>query len=290
LSENSLSATATDYSPVLVGWDSSFGHHFAKLKAIAQDRSLWPEAAEGPDEMAVHWAEHTLVRLAQDSLTPSCVVASAEGGLLFASPKVIITPISNALTTVRSLVQALVELADRWSGKFLRTRLALRARLLRFVHFSPHRRPARMITGNRGVRDDFLGHHRLYYRCKKEDLLAETGRLSPARIKCENTSVNWSRFSKPWDVICDHPDHGIVFFKMGKFPPDLPKQTPLDPKTARRSFRPVHDPLPANYAHAEIQTFDGNRTIPKPNLSQMVKTEYRVALSDQGFLILTPEI
>lgn len=58
-----------------------FDHHVAKLRAVRNDPSLWPDGAEQPSEYAVGWASAMLDQLSTDELVPARVVASAEGGV-----------------------------------------------------------------------------------------------------------------------------------------------------------------------------------------------------------------
>jgi hypothetical protein len=64
-----------------VGSNNDFRNHFAKLEAVATDRTLWPEGAEPPSRTAVAWARAVLQQLQEDAVTPTRVVASAEGGV-----------------------------------------------------------------------------------------------------------------------------------------------------------------------------------------------------------------
>jgi hypothetical protein len=58
-----------------------FDHHFAKLLAIRNDSSLWPDCAEKPSDFATAWASAMLEQLLVDELLPTRVVASGEGGI-----------------------------------------------------------------------------------------------------------------------------------------------------------------------------------------------------------------
>jgi hypothetical protein len=58
-----------------------FDQHFAKLQAVTKERALWPDGAERPSEVAAAWASAMLRQLLIDSLLPTRVVASAEGGV-----------------------------------------------------------------------------------------------------------------------------------------------------------------------------------------------------------------
>ena len=60
---------------------SGFDAHFSKLKALVTDRSLWSDEAAPPSEFASQWAQLVLQQLQAESLSPTRVVASAEGGI-----------------------------------------------------------------------------------------------------------------------------------------------------------------------------------------------------------------
>src|SRR6185503_3270378 len=100
----------------------------------------------------------------------------------------------------------LTDAKDRLFGRLMRIRLQLRERVVGFESSSTHSRPARMIKGHRGADPVFLGEDLLFHRCTAEDVVGD--RLNPARIKYDRTSCNWSKYSKPWDVIFDYPEHG----------------------------------------------------------------------------------
>ncbi len=180
----------------------------------------------------------------------------------------------------------LIELKGHLSGKLTQYRVILRGLFLGFADFSHHPRPKRMIQGERGIDDKFCDKHNLYHRCKKEDL--DGDRMNPSRIRCENTSVNWSKYSKPWDVIFDYPGYGVVRFLVRNLPTELPTERPPDAKL--RSFVPVHDPKPTNYVHAEIATFTDGARVPKPSLGRMVKKEFQNLMSDRSLVILRPNL
>lgn len=150
-----------------------------------------------------------------------------------------------------------------------------------------------MLKRGRGVDNRFRFWHQLYRRCKSEDLIGD--RLSPASIRYDNQSVNWSKYSKPWDVVFDYPRHGIVHFLVGDLPTELPKHNPSAGKAKLHSFFPAHVPEEENYAHSEIWTYkhESNEQkirIEKPKLSETVKKEFRQIMSDRGVVILRPEM
>jgi hypothetical protein len=61
--------------------NAEFLAHFSKLKRIAIDPTLWPDHSEPPAEFAIMWAQVVMQQLQGDSLAPTRVVASAEGGI-----------------------------------------------------------------------------------------------------------------------------------------------------------------------------------------------------------------
>ena len=136
----------------------------------------------------------------------------------------------------------------------------------------------------------FRPPHFLYHRCKKEDFEGDV--LLPPRIRIDRRSVIWSKFSKAWDVIFDHPRQGIIRFIVGKLPRELPKEVP--PVGNRNApavhcFFAFHDPLDDNYSHSEIRCSRGGTEIPKVG-SAIIKKEFQAMMSQQAFLLLRPEI
>jgi hypothetical protein len=145
-----------------------------------------------------------------------------------------------------------------------------------------------MYQRGRNVDSGFRLWHRLYYRCIKEDVIGD--RLLAARIPHCNTSVNWSKYSKPWDVIFDYPDHGIAQFFVRDLPKELPKEISAGTKAKLHSFFPAHVPLELNYAHSEIWTFKEKQRIEKPKLPETVKKEFRAIMSDRSVILLRPKV
>lgn len=69
-----VDATTSEYG--------GFAAHLAKLRALASDRSLLPEGAAPPSEIARLQAKIILGYLQDQNLEPSRVIASAEGGVV----------------------------------------------------------------------------------------------------------------------------------------------------------------------------------------------------------------
>lgn len=149
-------------------------------------------------------------------------------------------------------------------------------------------RQGRLSDSNFGSRDH------LYHRCTKEDVEGE--RLLPARIRVDNTSVNWSKYSEPWDVIFDHPGHGIARFIVRDLPQELPKDASPGPEPSKKnakqaklhSFRPSHEPLETNYAHCEIAAYKDEARV-KNVRSATIKKEFQTMMSDCSLILLDPE-
>lgn len=149
-----------------------------------------------------------------------------------------------------------------------------------------------MLRNGRVADNGIKANHCLYYRFVQEDLLGD--RLNPTRIPIKNTSVNWSKHSKPWDVIFDHPGLGIARFIVRMLPFDLPRDRPNPPSAKNPpkvfAFYAEHDPLDENYSHCEIRTYkEGVRDI-KCDLPATVKKEYRTSLADHALILWHPTI
>jgi hypothetical protein len=149
----------------------------------------------------------------------------------------------------------------------------------------------RMLQNGRAVDNGFRFFHCLYHRYKLEDI--GDGRLISLRIPYKNASVNWSKYSKPWDVIFDYPGEGIGQFLVCGLPKELPIELPLGqqrnpPKP--HSFYPSHVPEAENYAHCEIWTFKEGAHVPSVKLPETVKKEFRQIMSDRCVLLLVPSL
>jgi hypothetical protein len=148
-----------------------------------------------------------------------------------------------------------------------------------------------MLRNGRAVDEAFKGRHHLYMRCTKEDVAHD--RVIAARIKYDNPSVNWSKYSRPWDVIFDFPGYGIARFVVRYLPRELPKNPPGMPSKKQsqlkiQTFYPRHEPEQQNYSHCEIRTFQNGVVQSKPRISETVKKEFRQIMSDRSLVIQNP--
>jgi len=162
----------------------------------------------------------------------------------------------------------------------------LRSRSIGFSHSSTAERPKRLLRNGRAPDQAFRWHHLLYQRCTNEDV-CDTQILS-ARIKYDAASSNWSKYAKPWDVIFDHPNHGIIQHAVVNLPQELPKNVPVKTKPKLHSFRPVHVPEDLNYSHTEIQAFHGNEKAKK--IGELAKKEFRTLMAQCGVVLFRPTI
>lgn len=144
-----------------------------------------------------------------------------------------------------------------------------------------------MFRDGRGVDNRFVPRHRLFYRCKKEDI--EGDRLIASRISYQNKSVNWCKYSKAWDVIFDYPRQGIAQFMVRHLPKELPRERP-DEKAKTYTFAPSHVPVDENYSHSEIWTFKAGERFPKGTLPDIAKKEFRTILSDRSVILWPPDV
>lgn len=154
-----------------------------------------------------------------------------------------------------------------------------------------------MLQGNRGTEPNFPDPGEfLYRRCDPAHV--EGGRVLPIAVEQFNLSVLRSRF-------CSNPDHARwdsrVAAKDGRafvYPDWLVIQftvadasltrVPENPAAQVHTMRPMHAPLPDNYAHTELGLFKGDP--PKRILkegdargeSKLAKKQFRTILADQA--------
>lgn len=144
-----------------------------------------------------------------------------------------------------------------------------------------------MLQDGRGRDQEFKDKERLYFRCVGEDI--ENNRILAARIPYNEISNNRSKYSEPWDVIFDYPQHGIFQLQVLALPIGLPQEQPHGRPIALHDFRPEHVPLPENYAHSEIWTYRASARVPRLS-SELVKKEFRAIISDRSVVLWRPGI
>lgn len=142
-----------------------------------------------------------------------------------------------------------------------------------------------MYRKGRGIDRGILPRHCLYFRVQREDLIGN--RINPGRIRASDTSVNWSKYSLPWDVVFDYKGAGIARFMVRDVPKILP--TTVAGGTKEHHFRPVHDPLEENYSHCEIRCFKEGEHHTSGKLPVTVKKEFRQILSDRAYVLMLPD-
>jgi hypothetical protein len=146
-----------------------------------------------------------------------------------------------------------------------------------------------MLQRQREIDNNFSGLHLLYRRFTNDELLGN--RLNPAKIAYKNTSVNWSKYSKPWDVIFDYPDYGYCQLMVKHLPTELPKEIQIGSNAKLHSFMAEHKPLQDNYSHSEIVTYKENvKVIGNVDLPNTVKKEFRTIISDKTLILSNPKL
>jgi len=100
-------------------------------------------------------------------------------------------------------------------------------------------------------------------------------------------SVNWSKYSEAWDVIFDHPGHGIVRFLVKNLPHELPTAPPRlgERRAELHRFYAFHDPLDLNYSHSEIRCARGGTELTRISSSAVTK-EFQAMMSREGLVLL----
>ena len=189
-------------------------------------------------------------------------------------------------------MSSLTATVARQFGQLNRLRVQLHKRFRGFASSSKQPRPARLVQGDRSTDNAFRWYHALYQRCSKEDM--DGDRLNPNRIKYENASVNWAKYSRPWDVIFDYPGCGFVQFIVLALPKGIPRDIPPDTapnnKPEPHWCKPAHVPEPDNYSHSEIWTFKPAGRVASGKLGSLAKKEFRQILSDHGVLLQEPTV
>ena len=164
----------------------------------------------------------------------------------------------------------------------------MRRPFLGFPDSSKRNRPRRLLQAGRSDDQQFKPAHLLFIRCRRRDLLG--GKPNPITIRYSNQSSNWSKYSKPWDVIFDSRGWGFYSLAVCDVPSNLPEHPEQAPGVTIYTFRPVHDPVNNNYPHTEIQAFKGVARVNNPKPSDLVKKEYRTAIRERARLLLKPSL
>ena len=102
--------------------------------------------------------------------------------------------------------------------------------------------------------------------------------------------MNWSKYSKPWDVIFDHKNYGFAQIMVRQLPAELPTVQVGGQEVKPHAYKPEHVPLCENYAHCEIWTFKDGVRAKNPAPSNVVKKEFRQTLADRLYVLHSPSI
>ena len=91
--------------------------------------------------------------------------------------------------------------------------------------------------------------------------------MTPAGVPFPDLSVNRGKYSEPSDVLIGYPSAvGVATARVEDIPESIDDF----------EFRPVHDPEPDNYSHAEIRAFrDGEHVRRKP--PKTVRNRFRLS-------------
>ena len=178
----------------------------------------------------------------------------------------------------------------RLFGRLTQAQVALHG-LLSGYGSSSGKRPTRMMRNGRSVDPGFGFCHRLYYRCESEEDIHGDRLLAP-RVKSFDISVNWSKYSKPWDVVFGYPNAGIALFFVFDIKRDLPTDRSSDQREPVKihSFGPVHEPYDNNYSHSEIAVFKDDVRVRKSSaIGEKAKKEWRQIISDKSLVLRRPK-
>ncbi len=102
-------------------------------------------------------------------------------------------------------------------------------------------------------------------------------------IPFPDCSVNRSKYSQPTDVLLpDHQNYGVLGFLVGSVPKELGEGD------QHRQFVVEHHPVPNNYAHSEIRSYQVNGVLKEP--AKTLRTCFRDELRKKAWLILEPSV
>jgi hypothetical protein len=150
-----------------------------------------------------------------------------------------------------------------------------------------------MIRNGRPVDQDFQRWHELYYRFESEEDMDGDRLLGPRLYASFDISVNWSKYSKPWDVIFDFPEAGIALFFVRHIWCDLPVDRSGTQREQDRpkphQYRPWHEPEENNYSHSVIAVLKDNERVTKSaSVGKIAKKEFKQIISDNSLILHRP--
>jgi hypothetical protein len=148
-----------------------------------------------------------------------------------------------------------------------------------------------MYRNGRPIDDKFEAVHKLYIRIDGECF--QQGEILDAGIRIADQSVNWSKYSLPWDILFGHSDCGVGGFVVRDIPTPVPqdrKDWPRDPKFSPYEYVPKHIPENDNYGHCEIQaTRQGVVSKEEKIRADIVKKQFRSKLKRSINILLAPK-
>jgi len=77
---------------------------------------------------------------------------------------------------------------------------------------------------------------------------------------------------------------------VGLLPSDIPKHVGDGQQSESHVSRPKHDPLPNNYSHSEIVTYDAKGNPRGNKLGRLARKEFQQILSQSGVVVLKPTV
>jgi hypothetical protein len=102
-------------------------------------------------------------------------------------------------------------------------------------------------------------------------------------------SVNWSKYSRPIDVIIGYPKWGIARLMALYLPATLPQELKQQGEKPHK-FCLEHAPEDDNYSHCQIACFKGeDRVQNSKKISETAKKEFKTLLSNRCFVLLDPQ-
>ncbi len=125
---------------------------------------------------------------------------------------------------------------------------------------------------------EFEASERLFRRIHPDHFVS--GILTDAFLPFPSFSVNREKYSRPDDILREHPQFGIAAFAVG----DIPQKLDAEPGQVFE-FGVEHVPLPDNYAHSEVHSYLAGTKAKPPRI---VRKRFRDLLRRRTVVLKEP--
>lgn len=132
----------------------------------------------------------------------------------------------------------------------------------------------------------FLPDELLYRAVRPDDWNTKSLKETLAWVEFPRMSVNRGLFSVPADALIRFPTYGVVSFRVGDIPAQLPAVIPLGSGQKPSFFSLDHCPELGNTAHTHVLSKDdvGNERKPSP----VIRSTFRESIRRRAERCITP--